>query len=431
MFHVRVDASNGSAAEGRRRREGAVISLASRAAALARLAARDVKPAATLALGCAAASTGVVIPVLRPLVEDTGHGSIAAGVFSAAHVLGGAVGATLGARALRRAGSPRRLAAAALLASIAVTLAMAAAGSLELRVALRFLDGGFHLLAITALVAAATAGDPDQRARRAVILGVAIVLGVAGGLGIGTRFARPGPALVAAAVLSACALAAVLARIAAEPASPAAPRRTRDRGPIAPGLLAFCERFSFGSMTVAMSFLASPARVGLVLGVFLVASVLALAAAWRLAPALGPRKLAVRSALGFTLALAASAAVDAQASPLIAAIWAIAAGAAAGSLYASALVLATRSAELEDRARGMATVHAAGSAGHALGALSAGTLAFALPGMLVIAVPGVAVIAAAAVGVWLTVPQAASDCPVIGALDATASPPVIDPSAPR
>lgn len=395
-----------------------------RAIELGRLAVRDVRPAATIALGCAAASTGVVVPLLRRLVEDTGHGSVAAGVFSAAHVLGGAVGAVLGARALHRAGSPRRLAAAALLASVVVTLAMAAASSLELRIALRFLDGGCHLLAITALVAAATAGDPDQRARRAVILGVAIVLGVAGGLGIGTRFVRPGPALVAAAVLSALALATVLARIAAEPPAPAVPRRAGDRGPIAPGLLAFCERFSFGSMTVAMPFLASPARVGLVLGGFLVASVLSLCGAWRYAPALGPRRLAVRSALGFTLALACSAAM--LSSPAIAAIWAVAAGAASGALYASALVLATRSAELEARARGMATVHAAGSAGHALGALSAGTLAFALPGVLVIAVPGVAVIAAAAIGVWLTVPEAATDCPVIGALDPRASPPAAD-----
>jgi len=37
--------------------------------------------------------------------------------------------------------------------------------------------------------------------------------------------------------------------------------------------------------------------------------------------------------------------------------------------------------------------------------------------MLVIAVPGVAIIATAALGVWLTVPDAAKDCPVIGALD--------------
>src|SRR5215470_2711620 len=177
---------------------------------------------ATIAVLCAAASTGVIIPVLRSLVEQTGHGSFAAGVFTAAHVLGGVVGAALGGRALRRAGSARRLAAAALIASVAVTLAMAPVASLELRIALRFLDGGCHLLAITALVATATGGDPDQRARRAVIMGLAIVLGVP-----------------------------------AERPAPAAPRRARDRGPIAPGMLAFCERFSFGSMTVAVPFLAT------------------------------------------------------------------------------------------------------------------------------------------------------------------------------
>jgi hypothetical protein len=157
-----------------------------------------------------------------------------------------------------------------------------------------------------------------------------------------------------------------------------------------------------------------------VLGVFLVASVLALVAAWRFAPVLGARKLAVRSALGFTLALAASAAIDMSGPPSLAVIWAIVAGAASGSLYAAALVLAMPSAELEDRARGMATVHAAGGAGHALGLLSASTLAFALPGMLVVAVPGVAIISAAVFGVWFTVPSAASDCPVIGGLPPTA-----------
>src|SRR4029079_8583218 len=96
--------------------------------------------------------------------------------------------AMLGARALRRAGSARRLAAAGLIGSIAITLAMAALGSLELRVPLRFLDGGFHLVAITALVAAATAGDPAERARRAVIMGGTIVIGLASGLGIGGAF---------------------------------------------------------------------------------------------------------------------------------------------------------------------------------------------------------------------------------------------------
>jgi MFS family permease len=383
------------------------------------IALNDIRPGATIALLLAAASTGVIIPVLRLLVEQTGHGRFAAGVFTAAHVLGGIVGAALSGRMLRRAGSARALAAAALIASVAITLAMAAVDSLELRIALRFLDGGCHLLAITALVAAATAGDADQRARRAVIMGIAIVLGIAGGLGIGTQFARSEAVLVIAAVLSGASLIAVLIGVAAERPSPTAHRGARDRGPIAPGLLAFCERFSFGSMTVAMPFLAAPKRVGLVLGVFLVASVIALVAAWGFAPALGPRKLAVRSSLAFTVALAIAAAIDIAGTPAIAIAWAVLAGGAAGTLYAAALVLATRSADLAGRARGMAAVHASGSAGHALGALSAGTLA--LPGMLVIAAPSVGIIVAAVVGVWLTVPDAVDDCPVIAGLEASAT----------
>lgn len=175
-------------------------------------------------------------------------------------------------RLLRRAGSARRLATAALIASTAITLVMAALGSLELRVALRFLDGGCHLLAITALVGAATAGDPAERARRAVIMGGTIVLGLARGLGVGGAFHAVAAALVMAAVLSAAALIIVRLRVAAEPLAPAVPRRARDRRPhtpglLAPGLLAFCERFSFGSMTIAMPWLATPGRVGLVLGV--------------------------------------------------------------------------------------------------------------------------------------------------------------------
>lgn len=407
-----------------------MISLASRAAALARLAARDVKPAAMIALACAAASTGVVIPALRSLDEGARHGPLSASAFTIAHVLGGVAGAMLGARALRRAGSARRLAASALFASIAITLAMAALGSLELRVALRFLDGGAHLLAITALVAAATAGDSAERARRAVLMGGTIVVGLASGLGLGGAFHHIAAALAMAAALSAAALITVVVRIAAEPLAPAPLHRARDPRPLAPGLLAFCERFSFGSMTIAMPWLAAPPRVGLVLGVFMTASLAALAAAWRYAPIVGPRRLAVRSALGFTLALAAAAAIDLSGSPAVAVIWAVAAGTASGALYASALVLAMPSAELADRARGMATVHAAGSAGHALGALSAGLLKSALPGMLVIGAPGIAVIAVAVIGVWLTVPHAASDCPVIGALDAHARPPVGDPAAP-
>jgi MFS family permease len=375
-----------------------------------------IRLGATGALALAAASTGVVVPVLRSLVEPAGHGPASAGVFMAAHVVGGVVGAACGARALRIAGSARSLAAAALIACIAVTLAMAALASFELRLVLRFADGACHLLAITALVAAATAGDPELRTRRAVTMGLAIVLGVAGGLGVGAVLDHPEAALVVAALASGAALVTVLAQVAAEPLPIAPPHPSRGRGPVAPGLLAFGERFIFGTLSVATPFLAPPRRVGLVLGVFMTSSVCALPFARRCALTWGPRRLAVRSTLVFALALASTTVVDVFASPGPALVWAILCGTAAGALYGSALVLAARSAELEGRMRDMATVNAGGSAGHALGALCAGVLIGVLPDALVVAFPGVAIVAAAMIGVWITVPAAPRGCPMVGGL---------------
>jgi hypothetical protein len=377
------------------------------------------------ALTLAAASTGVVVPALRALVDQAGLGPAAAGLFMSVHVIGGIAGAAWGKRALRLAGSARMLAIAALIASVAVTLAIAAIDSFAIRIGLRIVDGACHLLAITALVAAGTAGDPELRVRRAVALGIAIVLGVVGGLGIGAALGAPDLALIVAALLSAGALGTAIAFVAGEPVAPepmaAAPAglaagRGLDRRRFAAGLLAFGERFLFGILTVTASYLASQARVGLVLGVFMIASVIAMPLARRHAAAVGPRKLAVRGTLGLTLALVVAAFVDVFGSPGVAVVWAIGCGAAAGALYATALVLVARSAALEDRARDMATVQAAGSAGHALGTLGAGVFAAALPGTLAFAVPGIAMILAATLGVWLTVPDAARDCPVIGGL---------------
>ena len=376
------------------------------------------KIGATVAVALAAASTGVVIPWLRVLVEHAGRGPLSASVFVDAHVVGGVVGAALGARALRIARSTRSLAVAALVVSVAATLAIAVIDSFALRVGLRGLDGVCHVLAITALVAGATSGDPELRARRAVVMGVAIVLGVAGGFGLGGALPDPEVALLVAAILSGATLITVLAQVAAEPTSAAAAPRTPGRRPIAPGLLAFGERFVFGTLSIAGPFRAHPARVGLVIGVAMAASVVTMPFARRCARAWGARRLAVRSTLAFAATLAAAPVVDVFASSGRAVGWAIACGVSAGALYTTALVLVARSAALEDRARDMATVHAGGNTGFALGVLCAGALVTVLPGMLVVTVPGVAIIAAATLAVWLTVPTAARDCPVIGGLTA-------------
>ena len=380
------------------------------------------------ALALAAASTGVVIPAMRALVEQASGDPIATGVFNASHVIGGILGAALGTRALALVGSPRRLALAGLATSVAVTLAIAAITPLELRIGLRFVDGACHLLALTALISAGTTGTLELRARRAVWMGVAIVLGVAGGLGLGGAIATPVQSLVISAGLSTAALLTTLAavRTISAPATttgPPAPRQAPP--PIGPGLLAFGERFIFGMLSTAALYLApSRARVGLVLGTFMVASLIAMPVARRYAQQWGARKLAVRGTLVFALGLALAGAVDTFATIGAALPWALGCGAAAGALYASALVLAARSPTIEDRVRDMSMVQASGGAGHALGALCGGwavtllpaVLDLGAPGTLVIAAPGVGVIVVATIGVWLTVPEAARDCPVISSI---------------
>jgi MFS family permease len=386
---------------------------------------------AILAVAIAAASTGVVIPALRLLVEQAGHGPAAGGLFVASHVLGGVVGAALGGRALQLAGSARRLAAAALVGSVIATLAIAAIDALPARLALRFVDGALHLSAITALVAAGTAGTAEARARRAIALGLAIVLGVAAGLGLGAGMGRlhPEAALVAAAALSAIAAAVVITRGPAGDPAPA-PRAARGaRAALAPTLLAFGERFVFGALAVVTPFVASPARVGVVLGVFMTASVVALPLGRRLGRVWGARRLALVSALAFGATLAAAGAVDVLARLALALPWAIASGTAAGALYAAALLLAARSSSLADRARDLGAVHAAGSAGHALGALTAGALASALPGMLAVAIPGVAAVAAIACAVIATVPAATEEADAAGATSGGGAQPLLAAAA--
>ncbi|HEY0992303.1 MAG TPA: hypothetical protein VGD80_34865, partial [Kofleriaceae bacterium] len=299
---------------------------------------------------------------------------------------------------------------AALGASIAETLLRAALDSLELRIALRFVDGACHLLAITTVVAAATSGDPELRARRTVVMGLAIVLGVACGIFLGGPIASPEAALAVAALLSGTALVVVLVHLPAGAAA-AAHARSPSRSALAPGLLAFGERFLFGTMTVAVPFLAPQSRVSIVLGVFMTASVVALPFARRYAMTWGAVRLAVRSSAVLAATLALIPVAEVFSSTARAAVWAPLSGAAAGALYAAALVLVARSAALEDRLRDMSTVHAGGNAGFAAGSLCAGALTAVMPGALVVAIPSVAILVAAMIGVVLAAPAATRAAP--------------------
>ena len=138
--------------------------------------------------------------------------------------------------------------------------------------------------------------------------------------------ANPAAALVVAALLSGASLIVVLLHIAPEPGPPVLRTRSRGRGPLAPGLLAFGERFLFGMLTVATPFLAPQSRVALMLGVFMLASVAALPFARRYAMTWGARRLAVRSTFALALALGFTGVVDVFSSSALALAWAPVAG---------------------------------------------------------------------------------------------------------
>jgi hypothetical protein len=139
--------------------------------------------------------------------------------------------------------------------------------------------------------------------------------------------------------------------------------------------------------------------------------VAALPFARRYAMARGARRLAVRSTFALAVMLGLTGVVDVFSSSALALAWAPVSGAAAGALYACALVLVARSPALDDRLRDMGSVHAGGSAGHAAGALCAGSLASLLPGALVVAIPSAAVMTAAMVAVWIAIPSATRSAP--------------------
>jgi MFS family permease len=240
-----------------------------------------------------------------------------------------------------------------------------------------------------------------------VMMGLSIVLGVASGIGIGSLLANAELAFVVAAALSGVAMVVVLLHLAPDAAQGAIPTRARGRGPLAPGLVAFGERFVFGMLSAAIPFLVPPYRVAVVIVPLMVASVIALPFARRYATAWGPRRLALNSAFVLAVTLALTGVVDVFSSWPRALLWAPVPGAAAGALYACALVLVARSAALEDRLRDMGSVHACGSAGFATGALCAGALASSLPGALIIAIPSAAMMLATLVGVWIAIPPPA------------------------
>jgi hypothetical protein len=326
----------------------------------------------------AAAGTTTAVPSLKPLVGALGGGEGAAALFVAAHVIGQVLGAVVVRRTLaaRTELEARRMVVGALVASAALTGVMALVAherwGLAPLILLRVADGAAHVAAVMGLLGT---GSGERRLRW---LGALLVVGVAAGLGIGAALVGRGLAvpIAAAALLAAAAVPLALVAVPAR-----VRREVRARGPSAAPITSVISvgamRFSFGAMTVGLPYVAATKHearlVGGTLGVMMLASVATLPLVAAAAHRAGWTAVARLGAAVLAVGLAAIAVPDLIGSYLGLA-WAPVAGLAAAGIYAAALAALAAIEDPGRRTGAVGVVHAAGSAGHAAGALIAGAV---------------------------------------------------------
>lgn len=324
----------------------------------------------------AAAGTTTAVPSLRDLVAALGGGEGAAALFVASHV----IGQVLGAFAVRRGVAAhdelaaRRMVVGGLVASVALTAVMALVvhqrWGLAPLIALRAADGAAHVAVVMGLLGI------SRGERRLRWLGALLVVGVALGLFGGAVLTRyvPAVSIGAAALLAAVAVplawVAVPARVSREP-RPLGPSEAPATSVISVGAM----RFSFGVLTAALSFLTAGDdwRVGATIGTMMLASIATLPVVAGLAHRAGWGAVARGSALLLAACLAAIA-VPGLIGSYPGFGWAVIAGLGAAGIYAAALAAVAAIDDAGRRTGAVGVVHAAGSAGHAAGALIAGAL---------------------------------------------------------
>lgn len=151
----------------------------------------------------------LLVPALKELIGDRfGASNFWTHFFQSCNLLGAAAMMPLVASICQRRGSRAATVAAALVADAALLAGMGFAGSLQTVLAIRFLEGVTHILALTTLMAmAADRADPRHRGRTMGLIGACMMLGTAAGTRIGGRvpaeatfFVASGLSLAAAAV---------------------------------------------------------------------------------------------------------------------------------------------------------------------------------------------------------------------------------------
>ena len=329
----------------------------------------------------------MMVPVLKELVADRfSVGTFWTHLFMVINMVGAIVTAPFTVKLAERALRRRTILLGGLLLNAAMLGLMPIVTSFYVFMGLRFLEGAFHVLVVSTIMAAASDWAPvGRRGRQMGMIGAALIFGTACGAPLGGRIGQTAPSAVFAIgvvfVLIAAAVTVLFVNEAANRtrsarlSEAAGLLRTRP-ALLVPYAFSFIDRFCVGVIiSTFVLFLAdvhgfSPGQRGGLLAMFLFPFAILCYPAGRLADRLGRARLMIFGNVGFGLAFAAYGFVPASWLPVLM----LASGVFSAIMFSPNLAICADLAPPEQRAAAYAGFNVAGSLGFLCGPLAGGLI---------------------------------------------------------
>lgn len=325
------------------------------------------------------------VTVLRPLVQERfAVSELSTSLFMSINMVGAVLAAPLAGALADRLGRRVGLVSAALAADAVLLWALTLAVPFPAFLALRFLEGSAHIVALSLLLGLATGARPaEQRGRVMGLVGAGITLGVAVGAPLGGWLGhedplaplRAGSVLVAGAAIAVLAILHETGVVEGRPSLRTILRTVaRHRLLIAPLAFAFADRFTVGFYTTTFSLFLSrihgfdPPRIGFLMAIFMLPFALL---SYPFGRASERASRVAMISLGSLVYGVATAAVGWCPPGLLPGLM-VALGVASAVMFVPSLLITTDAAPPEIRTTAMGAFNAAGSFGFIVGPLTGG-----------------------------------------------------------
>jgi len=326
------------------------------------------------------------VTVLRGLVHDRfGVGEFLTSLFMSINMVGALVAAPIAGALADRFGKRKVLVVVALLADALLLRALALDVPFSVFLAIRFLEGAAHIVALSVLLSVAADGAGKHRGRVLGVMGAGLTLGVASGAAVGGRIGNEDPFLTLSLgswILAAGALIA-WAVLPGPRAGQRPPSWLQILGLVlrhpplrVPLLFAFVDRFTVGffttTFTLAMRRLHDlpPKEVGILLALFLGPFALLSYPFGRMSERRSPVVLMGAGSLCYGVAVCSYPLWGRDGMP----VWMVLLGLLSAVMFVPSMVLTVQRTPEGGRTTAMGAFNAAGSLGFIAGPLVGGAV---------------------------------------------------------